>query len=163
MSILQQSPIIVAPAVSMISTSSRKADEEPQLPAEFDHGVKAAVKAGRAWTEEQISGLDQFRADHAAWHARMAKKGKGYSPDTVRNLSMDAQAILMDYLELTGAPEEIKTIAKWNTTAENIWARYYFSWNALDDYAAARVAQFVPALRQAIKVVRFFLNAAQSK
>jgi len=69
--------------------------------------------------------------------------------------------VLMDNLRLTGAPADIIDIAKWLPTAAVVKHNFFWSWKSMSRFHAVRVGQFVPAMRAAIKSIRFFLDAAK--
>jgi hypothetical protein len=163
MSILQQSPVIETKKVSVNSHPGARvnADEEPRLPAGWYEDSLAAVRNRQPFSPEHIAIRKQYEAEHRAWEDRMEARGRGYSPSTVVSLVDGGEQVLMDYLRQTGAPAEIIDIARWLPTAAVVKYRFFFNWQKIDRFNAVHVGQFVPALRAAIKSIRYFLDAAK--
>jgi len=163
MSILHQPSPIETAKVSVNShpVTRNSANEEPRLPAGWYEDGQAAVRNRQPFSPEHMETRERYQAEHRAWEDRMEAKGRGYSPETGYRLVDDGEQVLMDYLRLTGAPAEIIDIAKWLPTAAVVKHNFFWSWKSMSRFHAVRVGQFVPAMRAAIKSIRFFLDAAK--
>lgn len=159
--IVAENLVKVAPAASIGKT--RISDEEPRLPESHYAEFREDVKHGRASSSEHIAVSEQHQADHKVWEARMEKKGRGYTAGTVRGLALDSQVILMDYLRLTGAPDEILKIAEWQSLAFALQYSHFWKWSALSYGQLVQVGQLVPILRSAIKSIKFYPKAPKNQ